>query len=396
MAWNEPGGNQRDRDQQRDPWNGGPNPQGPPDLDEVLRKLQDKLGGLFGGGGGKGRANGGNAPSGRGVSPTLVGLVAVALLFLWGLTGLYTVDEAQRGVVLRFGDHVSTTNPGLNWHLPTPIERVEKVDILQVQTLTQKSLMLTADENIVNVELAVQYRIKDPAQYLFQVRNPRGTLQDVTQTAIREIVGQSKMDYILTDGRAELVIQAQGQIQEILDNYQTGLELTKVNLKDAQPPEEVQAAFSDAIKAREDEERLKNEAEAYAKRVVNNAQGDATRLLEEADAYKAQVIAKSEGDVARFDQLLGEYEKAPDITRERLYLDAVESVLSNSSKVMLNVEGGNNLLYLPLDRLMQRSSETAAPNRFNGVDTASDGVGGASGQRTGRSLRGIERGRGVR
>lgn len=403
MAWNEPGGNHRDRDTQRDqprdPWNGGPNHQGPPDLDDVLRKLQDKLSGLFGSGGGGGNgsnADGGRAPSGRGVSSALIGLIVAAGILLWGLTGLYTVDEAQRGVVLRFGQHVSTTNPGLNWHLPTPIERVEKVDILQVQTLTQKSLMLTEDENIVNVELAAQYRIKDPAQYLFQVRDPRGTLQDAIQTAIREIVGQSKMDYILTDGRAELVVQAQVQIQDILDSYRTGLELTKVNLKDAQPPEEVQAAFSDAIKAREDEERLKNEAEAYAKRVVNNAQGDATRLLEEADAYKAQVTAKAEGDVARFDQLLGEYEKAPDITRERLYLDAVESVLSNSSKVMLNVEGGNNLLYLPLDRLMQRSSDAAASNGFDAVDPASQGVGSPADRRDGRPLRNINRGRGVR
>ncbi|MGB1109949.1 MAG: FtsH protease activity modulator HflK [Gammaproteobacteria bacterium] len=354
MAWNEPGGNNQD------PWGNNRNDQGPPDLDELIKKLQDRISGLFGGrsGGGNGGGNDSDQPSagrrsGGGQGSAIgIGVIAAIALLVWALSGFYTVEEAERGVVLRFGKHVETASPGLNWHLPYPIETVEKVDVSQVQTSRYKALMLTKDENIIAVELAVQFRVSDPAQYLFKVRSPRTTLRDITESAIREVVGKSTMDFILTEGRAQIVERTRALIQEILDRYEAGLLVSTVNLQDAQPPEEVQEAFADAIKAREDEQRLKNEAEAYEKRVVNNATGTADRLLEESRAYRAEVVARAEGDTARFEQLLVEYTKAPKITRERLYIDAMESVLSKSSKVMIDVEGGNNLMYLPLDRLI--------------------------------------------
>ncbi len=354
MAWNEPGGS--NNGPKKDPWGG--NDQGPPDLDEVIRKLQDRFAGFFGGkGGGKGN---GSRPSGGGRGGGIgVGLIAVVGLIIWAATGIYVVDPAERGVVLRFGQHVGTTLPGPHWHWPSPIERVELVDVDRVRTISRKAPMLTRDENIVNVELAVQYRVKVAEDFLFNVRDPESTLKDVTESAIRAVVGKTSMDTILTEGRAELVTKTGTLIQTILDDYQTGLVVTKVNLQDAQPPEEVQDAFADAIKAREDEQRLKNEAEAYSNKVVNNAKGVASRYIEEAEAYKAEQVAHAEGRAGRFEKQLTAYQVAPQITRDRLYLDAMESVLSKSSKVMLDAKGGNNLMYLPLDKLMQRGSGSA-------------------------------------
>jgi membrane protease subunit HflK len=352
MAWNEPGGGNRD------PWGSRGN-QGPPDIDEVFKKLQENFSRLFGrrgGGGGGGGAGGGGRGGAIGV-----GLIAAVLLVIWLASGIYIVDPAERGVVLRFGRHVDTTVPGPHWHLPFPIERVEKVDVDQVRTARHKAEMLTQDENIVQVELASQYKVRDAGEFLFQVRIPEETLKDAVESAIREIVGKSKMDFILTEGRAELVAQTQELTQSIIDRYQTGLIITKINLQDAQPPEDVQDAFADAIKAREDKQRVINEAEAYANEVIPQARGDATAVLKQAEAYRSEVIARAEGDTARFVQLLTEYRKAPDVTRERLYIDAVETVLAASSKVMVDVQGGNNLFYLPLDRMI-RSAEAGPDN----------------------------------
>lgn len=354
MAWNEPGGSNKGPD--KDPWGG--NDQGPPDLDEVIRKLQKQFAGLFGrksGGGNAGgrKSGGGSNGAAGGVG---IGVIVVIALIMWMAFGIYVVDPAERGVVLRFGKHVVTTQPGPHWHWPTPIERVELVDVDQVRTISRKAPMLTRDENIVNVELAVQYKVKVAEEFLFNVRDPESTLKDVTESAIRAVVGKTEMDTILTAGRAELVRKTQKLIQTILDDYKTGLVVTKVNLQDAQPPEEVQDAFADAIKAREDEQRLKNEAEAYSNKVVNNAKGVASRYLEEAKAYKAQQIAHAEGSAGRFVKQLAAYKTAPQITRDRLYLDAMESVLQHSSKVMVDTKGSNNLLYLPLDKLVQRGA----------------------------------------
>ncbi len=346
MAWNEPGGGGG-----RDPW-GGRGDQGPPDLDEVFRRLSQRLGGLFGG-----RRGGARAGGGRGGGLWLVG-VAVAV---WLLSGIYIVGPAERGVVLRFGKYVGTTMPGPHWHWPYPIERVEKVDVDRIRQAEHKALMLTRDENIVDVDVGVQYRVQDPKAYLFHVRNPELTVVQAVESAIREVVGKSEMDFVLTEGRTEVAARTQRLAQAILDRYGTGVQLTKVNLKDAQPPEEVQAAFADAIKAREDEQRYKNEAEAYANEIIPKARGRAARQIEDANAYKAEVVARAKGETARFLALLREYQRAPRVTRERLYIDAMEHVFGNATKVVVDVERGSPLLYIPLDRLMGKAGGAAAP-----------------------------------
>ena len=350
MAWNEPGGNG-----DKDPWGGNRGNrgnQGPPDLDEVFKNLQKKFGSLFGGKGGR-SSGGGTGLAGGGFG---IGIVIAILLVFWLATGFYKVEEAERGVVFRFGKHVETTQRGLHWHLPVPIERVEKVDVTKVFTIPLNSTMLTQDENIVDILGTVQYQIDNAEKYLFNVRGPELSLAQVTESALRESIGGSKMDYVITEGRGEIAIQVRGIIQEIVNNYETGLNIFKVNIQSAKPPEAVKDAFDDVTQAREDEERFKNEAEAYRNEVLPKARGAAARMREEAEAYRNEVIARAEGEAERFEQLLKEYKKAPQITRDRLYLDMMESVLSNSSKVMVDVEGGNNLLYLPLDKLMDRQS----------------------------------------
>ncbi len=370
MAWNEPGG-----PKDKDPWGGQGGEQGPPDLDEVVRKLQDKLGGLFGGR--RGGASG-SSSAGGGKKPFAgIGALLVLALVVWAVTGFYIIDEGNRGVVLRFGEYQTTTDAGLHWHIPYPIETVEVVNVEAIRNVEigyrsggggqglrkvpKEALMLTQDENIIDIQLAVQYKIKNAKDYLFNLRDPDMTLHQATESAIREVIGKSTMDFVLTEGRSEVVARTEQLTQEILDRYKSGLLITSVNMQDAQPPEEVQDAFNDAIKAREDEQRLKNEAEAYANEILPKARGEAARMLEEASAYKAQVVARAEGEASRFLQLLEEYQKAPEVTRERLYLTTLEEILEKATKVMLDVEGGNNLLFLPLDRLI--SSATTLPVR---------------------------------
>lgn len=372
MAWNEPGGN-------KDPWGGRGGDQGPPDLDEIVRKMQDKMGGLFGGRKGGGARSGG----GNGGGFFTIGLIAAAAAVVWLLFGFYIVDEGRRGVELRFGQFSQSTMPGLHWHAPYPIEQVELVDVEQrrfvevgyrssggggtsgQQTVPREALMLTQDENIVDIRVAVQYQVKDARDYLFNVRDPDTTLKQATESAIREVIGKSKMDFVLTEGRAEVAIQAKSLIQKTLDLYNAGLLITTVNLQDAQPPEEVQGAFVDAIKAREDEERQKQEAQAYSNDIIPKARGAAARVLEEAAGYKLSVIAKAEGEASRFSQMLTEYTKAPEVTRKRLYLDTMETVLANSNKVMVDASKSNNLLYLPLDQMLQGAA-AVAPRAFTG------------------------------
>jgi membrane protease subunit HflK len=361
MPWNAPGGGNNDRD----PWSNKGGEQGPPDLDEALRKMQEKLSGLFGGGkGGKGGPTS-SGPTGGGKAAGLggAGLIGAALV-MWLLYDMvHIINPAERGVVMRFGRYVTALQPGLNIRFPRPIEQVVRVDVDRIRTILHKTRMLTEDENIIEMEIAVQYKVKDAADYLFRVRSPDPTLKQATESALREIIGRSKMDYVLTEGRGDIVVQAREMIQQIIDEYQTGLVITSVNMQDAQPPEEVQNAFEDAIKAREDEQRFINEAQAYANDIIPKARGDARSRLEDAMGYRQSVIARAEGEASRFEQLLTEYKKSPEVTRQRLYLDAVEQVLANTSKVMVDVEGGNNLLYLPLDRLMDghRAPEAATP-----------------------------------
>ena len=348
MAWNEPGGG---NNKPKDPWGGGD--QGPPDLDEAIRKLQDKLGGLFGGrgarrGGGAG-GGGGNAGSG-GIPGALLGVIAAGALVLWGVAGFYQVDQQERAVVLRFGKYLDTVQPGLHWNPPL-IDNVTKLNTTKVRAVSFREIMLTRDENIVEVSISVQYVIDDPTSFVLKVVEPEVSLSHATLSALRHVVGGTSMDQVLTGGREQIGVDVSRRLQEYLNRYQTGILVSKVTVDDSKPPTQVQAAFDDVIKAREDEERVKSEAQAYANGIVPEARGGAQRVLEEALAYREQVIAKAEGETQRFTKLLDEYLKSPQVTRERLYLEAVQNLLSNNSKVMVDVPGGNNLMYLPLDKL---------------------------------------------
>ena len=384
MSWNEPGGNKKD------PWSGRDQQETPPDLEEVMRSLQEKLGGLFGGGG---------SSSGTGGDPkNTLALLALVLLVVWALTGIYIVDEGNRGVVTRFGKYIETTQPGPHWRLPAPIEshtivNVEQQRFIEVgyrsnssQQMSQafnkkeaqkEAQILTQDENIVDVTLSVQYQIKDAKNYLFSLRDPDLTLREVTESAERAVIGKNTMDYVLTEGRSGFADEMKVEIQKILEGYNAGIRVMAVSVKDAQPPEEVQSAFEDAIKAREDEQRLKNEAEAYANEVIPKARGAAARLSEESEGYKLKLIAKAKGEAGRFEQLLTEYQKAPEITRERLYLDTMEAVFEKTNTILLDVKGGNNMIYLPIDKL-QRPGVAAEPVKDNDTtqiyQESSDGV----------------------
>ncbi|MHB0983462.1 MAG: FtsH protease activity modulator HflK [Thiobacillus sp.] len=362
MAWNDPQwGNNGNRNKNS----------GPPDLDEIWRRINQRLNGLFGK-----KDTGGGSGGGEGFSPeglpgggNLVGLLIGVLVLVWVASGFYIVDTGQRGVVLRFGQYLETTEPGPRWHLPWPVESREIVNVDQVRTVEigyrsdvkskvlRESLMLTDDENIIDLQFAVQYILKDPKDFLFVNRGPEETVLQVAETAMREIVGKNKMDFVLYEGRAEIAASAKVLLQQILDRYKTGISISQVTLQNIQPPEQVQAAFDDAVKAGQDRERLKNEAEAYFNDVVPRARGLASRLTEEAEGYKLSVIANAEGEASRFAQIFTEYQKAPQVTRQRMYLDTMQAVMNNTSKILVDQKGGNSLLYLPLDKLQQTVSQ---------------------------------------
>ena len=346
MAWNEPGGNKKD------PWGGGGN-EGPPDLDEMARKMRERMNKFFGGKGGGTAGKGGRSLS--------LGLVAIVAVLAWVLSGIYIIEPAERGVVLRLGEFHTITGPGPHW-IMRGLETVDKVDVDNLRTVSHRAKMLTRDENIVQVEVAVQYQVRDAEEYLFQVRDPDYTLQEAAESALREVIVSISMDEFLSGGRGAIVKQTKELTQAILDKYKAGLILTSVNLQDPQPPEEVQGAFEDAIKAQEDEVRYKNQAQAYALDILPKARGDAARLREAAIGYRDKVVANAEGEASRFTQTRTEYEKAPEITRKRMYLETMEYVLANTSKVLMTVKDGNNLMYIPLDKLMDnRGRATAAP-----------------------------------
>ncbi len=335
MAWNEPGSGGN-----KDPWDNG----GPPDLEELLKKFRSR----FGGGSGGGNGSQGASP---GIPKGLIGVAVVVAGVLWLLSGFYIVQPAERGVVLQFGQYLSTVGEGPHWRVPWPVQTVEKVNVDGIRNVSDQQVMLTKDENIVVVDMAVQYRVSSAEDFLFRVRDPDLTLRHALKSAVREVVGKSTMDFILTAGREEVAQRTELLLQETLDSYRTGLIVNEVNIKDAQPPEPVQGAFADAIKAREDEQRLINEAEAYANSIVPKARGEAARMVAEASGYKTRVVEQANGEASRFTQLLDEYEKAPSITRQRLYLETMDDVMSATNKVILDVEQSNPLLYLPLDQL---------------------------------------------
>lgn len=370
MGWNEtPGGGKG-----KDPWGSRGNGEGPPDLDEIVRKMQQGFGGIFGG-----RSSGPGSDGSR-----FIWLLVILAFVIWLVIDMaHIIDEQERGIVLRFGEYQTTLQPGLKFRFPRPIERVLIVNVGRVRSVTHKASMLTQDENIVDVELAVQWRIKDPTAYRFNVYGPDTTLHQATESAVREVIGKNELDFILTEGRSQIAQSQQRLIQQIMDDYNTGILILGVEMQPAKPPEQVKAAFDDAIKAREDEQRLVNEAEAYRNDIIPKARGGAARLREEANGYKARVTARAEGEANRFINLLAEYERAPSVTRERLYIDAIESVLSNTNKVLLDSEGSNNLMYIPIDRLMQEQrknqGQPANPGSFNKSEESS----GSSGSNVG-------------
>jgi membrane protease subunit HflK len=351
-----------------DPQWGKKNNEGPPDLDEILRKLQQKISGLLGF---RPRAPG---PGGPGVGAAVGGGLAFIILLIvavWLASGFYIVEEGRRGVVLRLGKYLETTQPGPRWHIPYPIESVEVVNVSGVRTVEvgyrgnpknkqpQEALMLTDDENIVDVQFAIQYTLKGPEDFLFTNKNPEDNVLQAAETSIREIVGKSKMDFVLNQGRSEVAARVKVLMQQVLDRYKTGILVTTVNLQGVQAPEQVQAAFEDVVRAGQDRERFKNEGQAYANDVVPKARGVAARLIEEATGYRQSVVATAQGDASRFRQILTEYERAPQVTRERMYLETMQQILGNTSKVVVDGKGGQNLIYLPLQELMKLSSQSA-------------------------------------
>ncbi|RLJ62866.1 protease FtsH subunit HflK [Sulfurisoma sediminicola] len=347
--------------------------QGPPDLEELWRDFNRRLAGMFG------RKGGGSGDGGGGM-PTLsprqfgggIGILGVLVAVVWLGSGFYIVDASQRGLVLQFGSYKETTDPGLRWRLPWPIQSHEVVNLSGVRTVevgyrgTEKNkvlkeaLMLTDDENIVMVQFAVQYLLKDPKDYIFKNRHPDDAVMGAAETAIREVVGKNKMDFVLYEGRDVVAANTQKLMQDILDRYVTGIQIRAVTMQSIQPPEQVQAAFDDAVKAGQDRERHKNEGQAYANDVIPRARGTSSRLFEEANGYKSRIIATAEGDASRFKQILVEYNKAPEVTRSRMYLETVQQVYSSTSKVMIDAKGQGNLLYLPLDKLMAAAGATVA------------------------------------
>ena len=354
--------------------------QGPPDLEELWRDFNRRLNGMFGkkGGGGGNDGGGGNGQRLPQIdfNPKFlgggVGLLAALVVVIWLASGFYIVDASQRGIVLQFGSYKETTEPGLRWRLPYPIQSVDLVNLTGVRTVEigyrgsernkvlKEALMLTDDENIVNIQFAVQYFLKDPSEYLFNNRHPEDAVMGAAESAVREIVGKSRMNFVLYEGREQIAAQAAQLMQEVLDRYQSGILISKVTMQNAQPPEQVQAAFDDAVKAGQDRERQKNEGQAYANDVIPRAKGTSARLMEEASGHKQRVISTAEGDASRFKQVQVEYAKAPEVTRQRMYLETLQQVYSNTSKVMIDAKGQGNLLYLPLDKLMQGAAAAAA------------------------------------
>lgn len=377
MAWNEPGNGGKDRD----PWGNNGKHQGPPDLDQVIRNLSGKLGGLLGN-----RGSGGGGIGSFGVVMALV----IALV-VWVVSGFYTIGEAQRGVVLRFGKFYQTVEPGLSWKA-TFIDRVYPVDVETVRSQPASGFMLTRDENLVRVEMDVQYRVIEPRDYLFNVTNADDSLHQALDSALRYVVGHSTMDDVLTVGRERVRQETRALLEEIIEPYQLGLMILDLNFLPARPPEEVKDAFDDAIAAQEDEQRFIREAEAYAREIEPKARGQAQRLLQEAEAYKEQVALRAEGEVARFRELLPQYEQAPDLTRQRIYLETMEEIYSKVNKVIVDTpEGNNSLMYLPLDKMMEQQAKRETRVDPNVITSDYLNGNGSSSQDSGQLRPGSER-----
>jgi len=372
MPWDQPGSSG-----DKDPWGQKKNnQQGPPDLDKIIKDIKNKLG-LSRGGSGSG--DGGSEGAGSGSKPgygmfLIIGIVALGF---WIASGFYTITQGEQGIELRLGAYKRTTEAGLHWHIPSPVESVNIINVQSVNTVEvgyrsrggssattvpREALMLTKDENIIDIQFAVLYDIKSPTDLMFNVADaPETVVRQATESAVRETIGQNTMDFAITEGRSVIAAQTQTLLQQILDRYQTGINVRSVEMQDAQPPTEVKDAFDDAVRAREDEQRLKNLAEAYSNDVIPRARGLAVRATQEAEGYKASVIAKAEGEASRFDQIRTEYEKAPSVTRDRLYIETMQQVLGSTSKMVIDQkQGGNSVMYLPLDKMIENSRNSSA------------------------------------
>jgi membrane protease subunit HflK len=357
MTWNEPGNSGN-----KDPWGNRKNQDGPPDLDELVKKLQSRIGGIFGGkrgGGGGGSSDGSNS---------IFSLVALGAVVLWAVSGFYVIKEGTVGVITQLGAYHETTDPGFHWY-PRLLQKLEVVNVKNVGEIhlgvtgQGNFIMLTKDENLVDIKISVQYQIKNPKNYLFNIDKPVETLRDAAESAVREVVGKRHMEVVITEGRSEVAASVKNLIQATMDNYGSGMLVTSVNLNDANPPHQVKDAFEDVVKAREDREKLKNQAEAYSNDILPKARGAAARQVEDAKAYKEQVISQAEGEAARFIAILEEYRKAPRVTRERLYLETMEYIMANSNKIVVDVKGGNSMFYVPLEQfLKQRGIQTPQQN----------------------------------
>jgi len=381
MSWNEPGGSGN-----KDPWGNRNNNQGPPDLDEILKKFQDKISKLFGGGG-SGSGDSKKSSGGGGLGASFIAIIALSI---WGVSGFYVVDEGTEGVVLHLGKYDHSSEPGLHWY-PRFIQSVYVVNTENVREIilgrkSTEALMLTKDENIVDVEFTVQYKIKDARDFLFNVADPDTTVIQATESAMRENVGKASMDSVIKDGRLAIASDTEKLIQTILDRYNAGIIVTNVNMQNAQPPEQVQHAFDDAIKAREDKERKINEAEAYSNDILPRARGKAERVNQEAQAYRDELIAKADGEAQRFTKLLAEYKRAPKVTRQRLYLETMEEVYQRTNKVMVDVKQGNSLMYLPIDKIIeQRRSVSEVDNTDTDINDGASSTAPSSSRFDGRS-----------
>ena len=385
---------------------------GPPDLDEILRQAKNRLEALFGGRrNGNGGGNGGDGMKQIGIPGGMVGLALLVGFGFWLFSGVYTVDQGEQAIEMRFGKYQESKDAGLHWHIPTPFESVVVINTQQVNTVEvgyrkgasslstvpREALMLTEDENIIDIQFAVQYDINDPTLLLFNVsefntRNMAETVvRQATESAVREIVGRSTMDFAITEGRAQLAAETKLLVQQILDRYETGINIRTVEMQNAQPPSQVKNAFDDVVRAREDEVRIKNLAEAYEKDIIPKARGFAARITQEAEAYKESTVAKAEGQASRFEQVLKEYAKAPEVTRERLYLEAMEEVLGNSSKMIIDQQGGNSVMYLPLDQLLRNRDVSAGNSRLPDFTAANQPAGQSGGDGSNSSGRSTTR-----
>ena len=370
MAWNEPGDNSNKNDQ--DPWGGrrGGGRQGPPDLDEAFRKLQDSLNRIFGGK----KPRGGSPVGGKGGGLGLFGIGLAVLAVLWLYNAIYVVDEQEQAVILRMGKYYDTVGPGLNFYFP-PIDRKFQENVTRERAYSKQGQMLTEDENIVEVPLTVQYKVSNLKDFVLNVDQPEVSLQHATESALRHVAGSTTMDKILTEGREQMATEVRDRLQRFLDTYKTGITVTQVNIQSAAAPREVQEAFDDVIRAREDEQREKNQAEAYANGVVPEARGQAQRIIEEANGYRDEVVSRAQGEADRFAKLAAEYHKAPEVTRQRLYLDTMQDVLSQTSKVLVTgQQGQNNLIYLPLDKMMDGRG-SAAPSAAPSASSSTPDIG---------------------